>query len=116
MSLKDLADSLKNAVGDLSTLNVETYTGTISTKIDNEKTQIDWATMFSEAMKKDGKGTAELLMASRFEIDGDAKLFVSSSDIPAKLEEAHHNAVLTGSEVRADIINFLRESVDDLLS
>ena len=115
MSLKDLRDSLINAVGDLSTLNVETYTGVISTKIDGEKTQIDWSKMFEEAMKKDGNGTAQLLMASRFEIDGDAKLFVSSSDIPAKLEQAHNNAVITGSEVRAEIMDFLMGSVEGFL-
>lgn len=116
MSLKDLAATLKDAVGDLSSLNVETYTGTISFKVDGNKTEIDWSKMFQEAMKEDGKGTAELLMASRFEIDGDAKLFVSSSDIPAKIEQAHNNAVITGSEVRAEIIDFLWGSVDDLLT
>ncbi len=111
MSLQGLAEKINGAVGDLATLSVETYTGNIKTIVDNEKSKIDWDGMFEDSMKTDGSGTVELLIASKFFIDGDAKLFTSRSDIPESIEAAHSNAIKAGNQIRNELIGFLGEKL-----
>ena len=110
--LKHIFDSLANAVGDLCSLSVETYTGRVSAAIKgvNGKDVIDWDNLITEA-KKDAEGTVHLMLASKFNIDGDATLFVAEGEIPADLRLAHNSAVESGQTIRADLMDLLGDSI-----
>ncbi len=117
MALKNLIDGLKDAVGDLTSLNVETYTGSITADIKGTDGQgvIDWEKLVTEA-RKDAGGTVHLKLASKFNIDGDATLFIAEGEMPPDVRAAHDSAVLAGQKVRADLMELLGDSIKKLVS
>ncbi|MAZ89704.1 MAG: hypothetical protein CL693_18880 [Cellvibrionaceae bacterium] len=115
MSFKDVVNSLSNAVGDLSSLSVETYTGKITADIKGSDGQgvIDWEKLVNEA-KKDAGGVVNLKLASKFNVDGDATLFIAEGEIPNDVRVAHDSAVHAGQAVRADLMELVSDSIKKL--
>lgn len=116
MAFKDVVNNLKNAVGDLSSLTVETYTGSITADIQGAEGQgvIDWTKLVNKA-KEEAGGTVHLKLASKFNFDGDATLFIAEGEMPPDLRSAHDSAVLAGQEVRADLMELLSDSIKKLV-
>lgn len=116
MALSDIFNSLSSAVGDLCSLSVETYTGKITSEIKGAdgKGVIDWDKLVNEA-KKDAGGVVHLKLASKFNIDGDATLFIAEGEIPPDLRAAHDSAVEAGQTVRADLMDLLGDSIKNLV-
>lgn len=115
-AFKDVVSNLKDAVGDLSSLSVETYTGTIDADIvagDGEGI-IDWTKLVTKA-KAGAGGNVHLKLASKFNFDGDATLFIAEGEMPADVREAHDSAVLAGQNVRADLMELLSDSIKKLI-
>lgn len=115
MSFKDVVNSLSSAVGDLSSLSVETYTGKITADIKGAegKGMIDWDKLVHEA-KKDAGGVVNLQLASKFNIDGDATLFIAEGEIANDVRIAHDSAVQAGQAVRADLMDLVSDSIKKL--
>ena len=116
MALGKVLSSLKTAVGDLTSLSVETYTGEVVAEIKGAKDSagvIDWTKLITEA-KKDAGGKVALKLASHFNIDGDATLFVAQGEIPADLRLAHESAVAAGQKVRADLMELMSDAINKL--
>ncbi|RDV25575.1 hypothetical protein DXV75_09810 [Alteromonas aestuariivivens] len=101
-----IKDSLQNAVGDLATLSVETYTGELSVAVNSDNKSLKWSDLLSLTQSEDAtiKGKLKLVLATQVNIDGDAKNFIASSGVTEALIEAHSAAVRNGSEFRAKII------------
>lgn len=116
MALKDVIETLGDAVGDLTSLSVETYTGTITAEIRGADgaAAINWDALIKEA-QKDAGGTVSLKLASRFRFDGDATLFIAEGELPADLREAHDAAVAAGQAVRSDLMELLQDSIKKLV-
>ncbi len=116
MALKNVFESLANAVGDLTSLSVETYTGSITADVKGAQGEgvIDWEKLVDEA-KKDSGGTVHLKLASKFNVDGDATLFIAEGEIPSDLRAAHDGAVNAGQKVRADLMDLLGDSIKKLV-
>lgn len=116
MALSNLFDSLSRAGGDLCSLSVETYTGKITAEIKGAdgKGIIDWDKLVNEA-QKDADGVVHLKLASKFNIDGDATLFIAEGEIPSDLRAAHDSAVEAGQTVRGDLMDLLGESIKKLV-
>jgi len=117
MGLKKAIENLKEAVNDLSSLEVITITGTLMTKKAgsgaNQSSVIDWKSAITEAKKT--TGTVELVMATEIRADGDATLYIREKEIPQHMLEAHQQAVDAGLQVRSDIIDFAASTVKGLL-
>ncbi len=115
MALEDIIDSVRTAVGDLSSLTVETYTGKITADIKGAdgKGTIDFDNLIKVA-KDDANGTVNLKLASKFFVDGDAILFVADGEIPEDLRSAHENAVNAGQQVRSDIMELFSDTLKKL--
>jgi hypothetical protein len=115
MSLQQAFENLKNAIGDLSSLDVISYSGTLSAAIqaDDQGNIIDWDKLVTEAKKEEGK--VSLKLASHFKFDGDATLFSSSGDIPVSLRSAHNEAVKAGQQIRKDLFELFSGVVNDLV-
>ncbi len=117
MGLKNAIEKLKNAVDDLSSLEVITITGSLMTKKvgtgANQSTVIDWKSAITESKKT--SGTVELVLATEIRADGDATMFIREKEIPQHMLDAHQKAVDSGLQVRSDIIDFATSSVKGLL-
>ena len=116
MALRDVLKGLGEAVGDLTSLSVETYTGTITAGIQGaaDDAAIDWDALIKEA-RKGAEGAVSLKLASRFHFDGDATLFIAEGELPADLREAHDGAVAAGQAVRAGLMDLLQDSIKKLV-
>ena len=109
--LREISETLKNAVGDLTSLEVTTYTGDV--KLVSQGGKIQWDKILTQA---DAEVEVNLTLATKIEIDGDAIHFVSSTEIPKYVMDTHSEAVRNGSEFRTQIINFLAGKVAGLLN
>jgi hypothetical protein len=114
MALKDAFERLKGAIGDLSCLDVQSYSGKLTATIqgDGEGNIIDWKKLVVEARKLDG--TVSLKLASHFNFDGDATLFAAEGQIPEDLRKAHDEAVTAGQQIRKDIFDLFADTIKKL--
>jgi len=114
MPLKEAFEKLGDAIDDLSSLEVLTFTGDMQVSIqgDGAGNLIDWDKLVAEA-KPDG--TVKLVLASKFEADGDAKLFKTLGDVDPSIRAAHDEAVRAGQQVRKDLMELFGSTVQSLV-
>jgi hypothetical protein len=101
MSLKNALDELKNAVGDLTSLEVQTYIGEIDVVVEGQT----GSTSFEDSLKKaktDGKITLQLVTKLNF--DGDGIVLVPASAPADYIQQAHDTALKAGNDVRQGLI------------
>ena len=115
MALKEAFKKLGAAIGDLSSLDVQSYSGALTAKIQSggEGNIIDWKKLLTEAKKVDGSVTLKL--ASHFNFDGDATLFVTEGEIPEDLRTAHDEAVKAGQQIRNDLLDLFSDTIKKLV-
>ena len=115
MALKEAFDKLETAVGDLSSLEVKSYSGKLTAEIqsDGEGNIIDWEKLIAEAKKADGQ--VSLKLASHFNFDGDATLFAAEGEIPDAMRNAHNEAVQAGRQIRKDLFELFSDTIKDLV-
>jgi len=108
MAIKDAFSKLKEGIKDLSELEVQTYTGTVTATIDPDSKEniIDWVKLFEDA---NASGTVTLAAATKIQADGDTYNFITSADIPPTVLDAHHAALDAGNQVRENIISLFSE-------
>lgn len=136
VGLGSIAETLKDVVGDLSSLDVTTFTGDIKAVVKTEQVEtgkddagnivteekhvIEWDRFMDTALGQDPAGeevTGEmnLILATHVKIDGDATHFVTSNEIPDYVLKTHGEAVKNGLEYRNQIINFLGGKIAGIL-
>jgi hypothetical protein len=101
MSLANALKDLKNAVGDLTSLEVQTYVGEINVVMEG----ITDTTNFEESLhqaKADEK--IQLQLVTKLKFDGDAIVLVPSSAPADYIQKAHDTAIKAGNEVRHGLI------------
>jgi hypothetical protein len=101
MPLKDALISLKNAAGDLSSIEVQTYVGKIDVVIDGVGDSTSFEDSLKEAKKK-GKITLNLVTKVNF--DGDGIVLVPSSAPADYIQQAHDAALKAGNDIRQGLI------------
>ncbi len=104
--LKGALESLKTAVGDLASLEVQTYTGSIVVKADGKMGDI-------ETVLKDGKtnGTLTLVAVTKMNFDGDAINLVPADNFPEHVRDAHDAAVTAGIETRQGLLQLFGDVI-----
>lgn len=129
-NLKNAWNNLKNTVADFSSLEVVTLTGDVKTFLksgdagkqdETSKTKnpkLDWSSVLKAAdpADKETTGVVKLALASKFEIDGDATLFVSDDVATENLVDAHNAAVKAGQDARNAIVEFLGSTLKSLVN
>lgn len=120
--LKEAIEKLKEAVGDLTSLEVQTITGIIAavTAKDTGSTPkptsggsiIDWTKAVTKARTSTD---VQLVLATKINFDGDTTLFVRSGEIPDYMRNAHEQAVSAGLRVRSDLLNLAKDTIQGLL-
>lgn len=137
VGLGSIAETLKDVVGDLSSLDVTTFTGDIKAVVKTkqvetgkdaegniltaEKRVIEWDSFMDTALGQapadvEVEGELNLSLATHVKIDGDATHFVTSNEIPDYVLKTHGEAVKNGLEYRNQIISFLGGKIAGLLS
>jgi hypothetical protein len=113
MALKAAIQGLVNAFQDLSSLEVVSFSGTLTAKITTGTggNIINWDELVKAA--KPG-GAVKLMMASKFECDGDAKLFTTSEAVSQDIRTAHDQAVQAGQQIRKDILDLVGGSIKSI--
>ena len=103
--------SLKSAVGDLSSLEVNTYVGKLSAEIKSTDgaSLIDFTKVVELATTADG--TVTLAASTKVHFDGDSNQFYSSDSIPQHVIEAHDVALKAGRDVRQGLISLFSSAL-----
>ena len=95
--------ALGEGIADLSELNVQTFTGNITSVVDNTASGnvLDWAKLIKDASK--ATGSVKLVACAKIKFDGDSDMFFAE-DIPTEVLEAHVAAVEAGQKVREGLL------------
>ncbi len=94
MSFGEALQSIGDGIKDLARLNVRTYTGTISGRVEGQDAQEVMDKAFQE-------GKLEVVAITTMMLDGDVDQFISNnSDVKQELHDAHFNAVQAGQRSR----------------
>ena len=99
---------LKDGIADLSELNVQTFSGDISSVIDTTTsgTVLDWAKLIKDASKATGK--VKLVASANIKFDGDSDTFFAD-DIPPDMLKAHLTAIEAGQKVREGLLAMFKD-------
>ncbi|MBT3241902.1 MAG: hypothetical protein HN352_02055 [Bacteroidetes bacterium] len=107
MALKDALEKLDAAVKDLTSLHVQTFTGTLSSKVDAEK---GFANIEETVKAAKTNGDIKLVAEALVKFDGDSYNFVTndSANAPLRAFEVHKSAVETGLNNRMALLNMFK--------
>lgn len=108
-SLREIINSAKGAIADLSSLEIQTYTGEINVAIESIGT-----TNLEKILKEkaDAKGNIKLVQVTKINIDGDAINLVPDTELPKHVAEAHQAALIAGENARTSILTLFKELIE----
>lgn len=109
--LSDALQSLKDAVGDLSSLEVNTYVGKLDAAIEDSDgaSLIDFSKVVAQAKTADG--VVSLAASTKINFDGDSNQFFTTDDVPQHVIEAHEIALKSGRDVRQGLISLFSSAL-----
>ncbi len=107
MALKDALNKLNEAVTDLTSLHVQTFSGELNSEITGSESFKDIRELIKTAKTS---GNIKLVAESLAQFDGDSYNFVKQNldDIPPLALEVHKNAVETGIETRLGLLELFK--------
>lgn len=97
---------LKDTLCDLTSLEVQTYTGDLNVAMDSEGGSTDFETILSK-VKKAGK--LKLVYVTKINFDGDGIVLVPETATPDHIQQAHNDAIKAGQEVRQGLLTLFSE-------
>jgi len=100
MALKDVLKNLDEAFDDLTSLEVQTYTGVIEVNTEGQLGD------FEDYIKNHGQagGQIKLVAVTKMMCDGDAINLVPETEFPAHIQKVHESAVKAGIETRHGLL------------
>ena len=107
MALSDALKAVNDAVQDLTSLHVQTFTGQLGIPIDDQQGFKDIRVAVEEAK---AAGTITVVADSLIQFDGDSYNFVAA-DAPSAILKAHESAVLAGLKSRQALLELGREAL-----
>ena len=111
MSLKDAITKLNDAVQDLTSLHVQTFTGELTANIDGSK---DFKSIHALIKEAKTKGEIKLVAETLAQFDGDSYNFVKENldNVPPIALEVHKNAVKAGVETTLGLLDLFKGLFD----
>ena len=110
MGLTTALQALNNAVSDLTSLHVQTYTGEVTAEVEN-KSFADIRQLVKAAKTN---GEIKLVAETLAQFDGDSYNFVKADleTVPPLALEVHQNAVQSGVETRLGLLTLFKDLLD----
>lgn len=111
MSLKTAIAKLNDAVQDLTSLHVQTFTGELTANIDGTK---DFKSIHALVKKAKTDGEIKLVAETLAQFDGDSYNFIKENldEVPPVALEVHKNAVKAGIETRLGLLELFKGLFD----
>jgi len=104
--LEDALATLKDTMCDLTSLEVQTYTGNLDAAVTDQV----GSTKFEEILEKvKVSGTLKLVAVTKINFDGDGLVLVPTQVLPDYVRDAHDAAVAAGLEVREGLLELFSE-------
>lgn len=109
--LKEAINGLNDAVKDLTSLHVQTFTGQIDSDLDGSNSYDDIRALVKDAADN---GKITLVAETLAQFDGDSYNFVKADlqSVPPLALETHKNAVKAGVETRIGLLNLFKDLID----
>jgi len=104
-------DAIKETVIDLTSLEVQTYTGEITIDTQNNTTKLTDFKGYLEKITVSG-AKLKLVAVTRMEFDGDTINMTSETPLPPHVNELHQNAVKAGIETRQGLLTLFGKLLD----
>jgi len=111
MGFKNALKKLDEAVKDLTSLHVQTFTGQANAKIDGSQSFEDIRTIVAEGVKN---GEIKLAAETLAQFDGDSYNFIKEDidSLSPVILETHKNAVKAGIETRLGLLTLFKDFFD----
>lgn len=108
MGLKKALGALDNAVKDLTSLHVQTFSGEITSTIDGSQSYDKIRQLVKKASTN---GDITLVAETLAQFDGDSYNFIKQEldDIPKLALEVHKNAVQSGIDTRLGLLTLFKD-------
>jgi hypothetical protein len=97
---------LKDTVCDLTSLEVQTYTGDLNVGVDLEGDSTDFEKILSQVK---AAGTLKLVYVTKINFDGDGIVLVPETAAPDHIQQAHSAAIKAGQEVRQGLLTLFSD-------
>ena len=108
MALSEALENLKKAIGDLTSIEVQTYVGDINVAID----ELADSTSFEDTLKKAKQsGNIKLSLVTKINFDGDGIVLVPDSAPADYIQKAHDSALEAGRGVRQGLIELFSDVI-----
>ncbi|MCX2980717.1 hypothetical protein EYC98_07475 [Halieaceae bacterium IMCC14734] len=113
MSIRAAFKKVGDAIDDLSSLHVQTYTGSVSVDLDSLPDDVNGMDRVRDAVKAArAAGTISLVAEAFFQFDGDSYNFLSSEDVSPSALAMHTAAVESGLETRLGLAELVKGVFD----
>lgn len=112
MALRDALRKLNEAVQDLTSLHVQTFTGVVDLELQpNDAGDFDTLKDAIKQAKTDGKVT--LMAESLIKFDGDSYNFIvkDQDNVPPNALDIHKNAVDSGLQTRQALLDLFKDLI-----
>ncbi len=109
MAKKSFEESLrtfKDSLCDLTSIEVQTYTGNLTVEVDDQGNVPDFQKILSKAKTT---GNLKLAYVTRINLDGDGIVLVPETAAPDHILQAHNAAIKAGQEVRQGILTLFAD-------
>ncbi len=104
--LENALKTLKDTMCDLTSLEVQTYTGNLDAAVTDQV----GSTKFEEILEKvKVSGSLKLVAVTKINFDGDGLVLVPPEALPDYVRDAHEAAVAAGLEVREGLLELFSE-------
>jgi hypothetical protein len=100
--IEGAVSSIKNAIVDLSSLEVITFRGTVTGMI---KDDLEWDKLMTKATT--GSGQLKLALATVIDFDSDVRTFIADEAPPQWIIDAHNAAVKSGIDSRRAVLDLI---------
>ena len=101
--LRAALEALRDTTCDLTSLEVQTYTGNLDVVISKNK-EMD-VTNFEEILKKvKASGDLKLVAVTKVNFDGDTYALTPETPLPPHIQMAHETALQAGMDTRAGLL------------
>ena len=106
--LKNALETISGVISDLTSLEVQTYTGNLDVVAEDLKGTTNFEAILN-SVKTTTNGNLKLRYVTKINIDGDGLVLVPETASPNHVQDAHAAALKVGHEVRQGLLTLFAD-------